>query len=115
MRQGKIWGETEQVFSNGIISVHYISIRKGGYCSEHFHGQKINKFYVIKGTLEISVWQEGDICDKTILRDGQSTTIPFGVWHKFRALTDVECIEIYEVKFNGKDIKRRKIGGVAKC
>lgn len=112
MKQGKIWGETEKVFSNGIISVHFLSIKKGGYCSEHFHRQKTNKFYVIKGDLEISLWQEGKICDKTILRDGQSTIIPFGVWHKFKALTNVECIEVYEVKFNGEDIKRRNQGGL---
>lgn len=114
MKKGKIWGYTEDIFSNGILSVHFLNINKGGYCSEHFHRQKTNKFYVISGELEISIWQDKDTCDKTILKAGQSTTVPFDVWHKFKALTDVECIEIYEIKFSGEDIERRTQGGMTK-
>ena len=51
-------------------------------------------------------------CDKTILKAGQSTVIPFDMWHKFKAITDVECIETYEVKFGGEDIERRTQGGL---
>jgi len=111
-KTGKIWGETENIFSNGIVSIHFLNIKKGGYCSEHFHRQKTNRFHVISGELEISVWQDRNTCDKTILRAGQSTTIPFDMWHKFKALTDVECIEVYEVKFGGEDIERRTQGGL---
>lgn len=111
-KKGKIWGDTECIFSNGIVSVHFLDIKKGGYCSEHCHKQKTNRFYVIKGDLEISVWEDKTTCDKTILRAGQSTVIPFDVWHKFRAITDVECIEVYEVKSDGDDIERRTQGGI---
>ena len=112
MKTGKIWGDTDNIFSNGIVSIHFLNIKKGGYCSEHYHKQKTNRFHVISGELEISVWQDKNTCDKTILRAGQSTTIPFDMWHKFMALTDVECIEIYEVKFGGEDIERRTQGGL---
>ena len=112
MKKGKIWGDTQNVFSNGIVSVHFLNILKGGYCSEHQHAQKTNQFFVISGELEISIWQDKKTIDKTILRAGQSTIIPFGMWHKFVALTDVECIEIYEVKFGGDDIERRTQGGI---
>ncbi len=114
MKKGKIWGDTDDFFSSGIVSVHYLNIKKGGFCSEHLHKQKANKFYVISGELEISIWEASDTIDKTILKEGQSTTIPFGVWHKFKALTDVRCIEIYEIKFSGEDIKRRIEGGLDK-
>ncbi len=114
MKQGKIWGDTELIFTNGIVSVYFLNIKKGGFCSEHRHKQKTNKFYVTKGELEISIWEVGNLRDKTILRDGQSTIIPFDVWHKFKGLTDVQCIEIYEVKFSGEDIERRIVGGLDK-
>lgn len=114
MKQGKIWGDTENVFSNGIVSVHFLNVLKGGYCSEHRHGQKTNQFYVIKGELEISIWEDKKTCDKTIIKAGQSTTIPFGVWHKFKGLTEAQCIEIYEVKFSGEDIERKTVGGLEK-
>ncbi len=114
MRKGKNWGYTTDIFSNATVSVHHLEIKKGGFCSEHLHRQKTNKFYVVKGELEISIWEDKETCDKTILREGQSTIIPFGVWHKFKALTDVLCIEMYEVKFMGEDIERRTQGGLDK-
>jgi quercetin dioxygenase-like cupin family protein len=113
-KQGKIWGETEKVFNNGIVSVHFLNIMKGGYCSEHRHQQKTNKFYVISGELEISIWTEEGMIDRTILKAGQSTIIPINVYHKFQALTDVECIEIYEVRFHNEDIERRTTGGLVR-
>lgn len=67
---------------------------------------------MISGELEISVWTEEGFCDKTILKEGQSTIVPAGVFHKFRALTDVRCIEIYDVKFYDEDIERRTLGGI---
>lgn len=112
MKQGKIWGETDGIFDNGIMKVHYIDIKKGGYSSEHNHKYWTNKLYVISGELEIFIWTEEGFCDKTILKEGQSTTIPFKVFHKFNALTDVQCIEIYEVSFSGEDIERRTQGGI---
>ena len=111
-KQGKIWGETEKVFDNGIISVHFLNIIKGGYCSEHRHQQKTNKFYVISGELEIIIYAEEDMIDRTILKAGQSTIIPIGVFHRFKAITDVKCIEIYEVRFHNDDIERRTTGGL---
>jgi len=114
LKQGKVWGDTENIFSSGITTVHFINVKKGGFCSEHLHRHKTNKFYVISGELEISIWQDKDTCDKTILKAGQSTIVPFGVWHKFKGLTETQCIEIYEVKFAGEDISRRTIGGVEK-
>lgn len=114
MKTGKIWGFTESIFSNGIVSVHFLNINKGGYCSEHKHGQKTNHFYVVSGELEISVWQDKDTCDKTILKAGQSTVVPFDMWHKFKGITDVECVETYQVKFGGDDIERRTQGGLVR-
>ena len=114
MRKGKNWGYTTELFSNATVSAYHLEIKKGGFCSQHRHLRKINMFYVVKGELEISVWQDKNTCDKTILREGQSTFIPFGVFHKFKGLTDVECIEMYEVKFSGEDIERRTQGGLEK-
>lgn len=114
MKQGKVWGVTEEIFNNGTISVNILLIQKGGFCSEHQHAQKENLFFVISGALEISQWagcSEGERPDVTRLGPGQSTTIPVGAWHKFKALEDTYCIEIYAVRFNGEDIRRRTQGG----
>ena len=111
-KQGKIWGETEEIFNNGIVSVNHLKIKKGGHCSEHRHSKKSNIFFVISGNLVIEIWK-GGVNDETVIWQGDSTTIEPGVYHKFRALTDVECLEIYEVRLDGEDIERRTVGGIA--
>lgn len=112
MKQGKVWGTTELVHKNSQGSFHLLHINKGGFCSEHRHAMKTNKFYVISGRLKISQWTEEDIEDKTILTEGQTTIIPIGIWHKFEGLTNVVCIEVYDFRFICEDIERRSVGGI---
>ena len=112
MRQGKKWGYTTEFFRNAVVSAHHLEITKGGICSEHFHEHKFNLFYVISGKLEITIFRENDI-DITILQTGQTSAVPPGFWHKFRALEDTECIEMYQVLLIEPDIERRTEGGKA--
>ena len=112
MRQGKKWGYTTEFFRNAIVSAHHLEINKGGFCSEHFHEHKYNVFYVTSGKLEIIIFRENDI-DVTVLEKGQSSAVPPGFWHKFRALEDTECIEMYQVLLIEPDIERRTEGGKA--
>jgi mannose-6-phosphate isomerase-like protein (cupin superfamily) len=111
MKQGKVWGVTEEIFNNGIVSVNRLKINKGGYCSEHCHVRKSNIFHVINGNLKLEIWRD-NAKDTTVIWPGESSVIEPGVWHKFHALTDVECLEIYEVKLAVGDIERRTVGGV---
>ena len=110
MKSGKVWGETEEIFNNGIVSVNRLKINKGGYCSEHYHKRKSNTFFVVIGNLAIKIWRNGSV-DETVLWPGESSKVEPGVYHQFRALTDVECLEIYEVELKAKDIERRTVGG----
>lgn len=109
--QGKIWGKTAEVLTQNNFSVHHLEIKKGGYCSEHSHKRKTNLFYVIKGELKISVWRDNGI-DHTILTDGQTMTIPINIIHRFKAMTDVQCLEIYESTPVEEDIERQSQGGI---
>jgi len=112
MRQGKDWGYTTEFFRNAMVSAHHLKIKRGGYCSEHIHEHKYNLFYVISGKLEITIFREKGIKDITVLQEGQSSGTPPGFWHKFRALEDTECIEIYQVLLIDPDIKRRTQGDI---
>ena len=111
MRQGKVWGQTELVLSNGSLSIHALSILPGGFCSEHRHKAKTNLFYVLSGELEITIWCGSGQIDRTLLGPGQSSFVPAGVWHKFRALRATQAIEIYESRLEEGDIERRSGGG----
>ena len=46
MIAGKVWGTTENVFSNHNFEFHRIEVDKGGFCSKHKHVHKYNGFYV---------------------------------------------------------------------
>ena len=110
--KGKVWGKTTTVCENAFFSVHYLSIKKGGFCSEHKHRQKVNFFYVVRGRLEVTVFDK-NFSDKTILTDGQLFSVYPEKYHKFHALEDTECLEIYKPCDLSEDISRRKTGGKA--
>ena len=112
MKSGKFWGSTEEIFNNGIVAIHLLKINKGGYCSVHKHSYKSNIFYVLKGNLKLSVWKQEDESDDTVLWEGEMTEVQPHVYHQFKGLTDVECLEIYTVGFKGEDIIRKTTGGV---
>jgi mannose-6-phosphate isomerase-like protein (cupin superfamily) len=125
MRQGKNWGYTTEIFRNAMVSAHHLEIKKGGYCSEHYHKHKYNLFYVISGVLELTIWRDEERVDKnfnpvsdgkdvTVIEPGQSTAIPPGFYHKFKALAKCEAIEIYQVLLIEPDIERRTVGGLDK-
>ena len=97
MRQGKNWGYTTEIFRNAMVSAHHLEINEGGYCSEHCHEHKYNLFYVLTGVLELTIWRNGKTPDVTVIEAGQTTAIPPGFYHKFKAKTECQCIEVYQV------------------
>jgi quercetin dioxygenase-like cupin family protein len=113
MKQGKVWGETELIYKDGNFEVHRIKIKKGGYCSKHFHRFKHNMFFVEKGALRIKVWKKDyDLCDETSLIDQQKTSVCPGDLHQFVAFEDTVAFEIYYNEPIGSDIIRESVGGV---
>lgn len=112
---GKTWGTTETLLQNSFVEFHRIDIKKGGYCSLHRHNFKFNTFYVIEGELEIEVHKNDyDLIDTTLLKAGDLTTCNPGEFHRFKALTDVVCFEIYYPEALSTDIERKNVGGVKK-
>lgn len=62
--------------------------------------------------MEVLIWPEGVLkCDTTVLTSENMTTIPAGVFHKFHAIEDTVCLEIYESAEIEEDIVRRTVGG----
>lgn len=110
--QGKVWGKTQLIFRNGNSEVHRIEAKDGGWCSKHKHEHKHNKFFVESGELQVDVWQNDyNLVDRTILKPGESTTVPPGCYHMFTALKDSVVYEIYWVELKDDDIIRDNVGG----
>lgn len=115
MKHEKNWGITRKVYKGPVNELHHLSIKQGGYSSEHRH-PKHNLFYVLSGLLEISIWrnEEGEekLIDVTKLGPEEVSAVPPGFWHKFRALEDTECMELYYTILQIPDIERRTKGGI---
>ena len=111
-KAGKVWGSTQCIFSDNNVEIHRIEIKAGAHCSEHEHSAKFNAFWVERGKIRVSVWKNDyDLTDETVLEAGQYTEVSPGEYHDFHAVEESVVYEIYWVKLDPKDIKRRNVGG----
>jgi len=111
-KQGKVWGQTELLLETPFVEFHRIDIKAGGFCSLHKHSYKHNAFYVVEGELEIEVHKNDyDLVDTTLLKAGDITICKPNEYHRFRALTDVVCFEVYYPEPLSADIQRKDVGG----
>ncbi len=113
--QGKVWGETVPLFNQNNVEVHFVKIKKGGYCSKHCHKAKYNKFLVLHGELKVSIWKDygtETLEDISIVRTGQECTVSPGDFHRFEAIEDTQALEIYWVDLRVDDIVRQDHGGM---
>ena len=111
-KQGKVWGQTQELLNTPLIEVHHILINEGFVCSMHKHEFKWNMFYVIKGELAIEVQKNDyDLLDVTPLSAGEWCSVKPNEFHRFRSITDVEALEIYYLEPLTADIVRQNVGG----
>lgn len=110
--QGKVWGNTVELFNRNNVEIHRIEVVPGGYCSEHKHDSKYNAFYVESGQLVVKVWKSDyNLTDETVVNSGELTIVPPGEFHQFSTDCETVAYEIYWVELT-KDIERRNEGGV---
>ena len=109
--QAKYWGNTQCIFIHLLSEAHRIEAVKGGFCSKHKHQNKWNRFFVESGELRVTIYKEhGE--EITVVKPGQFTDVPPGVYHRFEALTDVVAYEFYWVDgIQTNDIVRDDVGG----
>lgn len=110
----KVWGKTQELFNKNNVSINRLEIKKDTFCSLHSHTHKHNIFYVEKGKLKVIIYRRdagSDIIDETILEAGDMTLVENGLLHRFEAIEDTICYELYYVELNQNDIVRHNIGG----
>ena len=108
---GKVWGQTTEIERNPTLEIHKILALRGHRCSKHLHQTKFNGFYVIDGTLRVTVWKpDSGTVDHTTLTDGEWMVVAPGQYHQFEAIDDVEAIEVYWSQLEHEDIVREVFG-----
>lgn len=110
-KQGKIWGNTREIFTRNNVSIHRIEIKKDSCCSKHYHQHKHNIFYVESGKILIQEWKtEYDLVDETILEFGETCSVAPMNNHRFVGLEDSVVYEIYFIELDNNDIIREDTG-----
>lgn len=114
-QEEKLWGMNYIMHIDNVFQACHITIKKGGFCSNHRHTHKWNQFYIISGKLAVELFKEGDKTPYSILYLGPNDSIKVmpGVNHKFHAMEDTEAIEIYSVNVSEEDILREDTGGMS--
>lgn len=112
IKQGKVWGSTQELFFKNNVEIHRIETKKGGFCSKHKHRHKYNAFFVESGSIKVKVWKNDyDLVDEITLSKGDMTTVKPGEFHLFESVEDSVVYEIYWVELLKDDIDRETVGG----
>jgi mannose-6-phosphate isomerase-like protein (cupin superfamily) len=111
-RMGKRWGWTQLVGVYNSVEIHRIHVKKGGFCSHHYHEHKWNRFILINGQLTVKIHR--DDIDETILLPNMITDVPPKYWHEFEAQEASDALEVYWVPLDANDIVRddEQLGGL---
>ena len=105
----KIWGTRSRILLDDYNEVDLLHLKKNTFCSIHTHIDKINRFVLISGKVQIQT----ELGNKVLSPNDEWTVHP-PLKHRFVALEDSIMIEIAWViqgKVNENDINRESLGG----
>lgn len=112
--QSKTWGWTQHIFLSEEVEIARAHIVTGGYCSKHHHSNKVNRFHIINGKLEIIVYRNNKE-ERVILSPGMTLDVPPMIQHRMVCKEECDFIEIYwsdNNNLNAGDIVRVDDGGI---
>lgn len=112
----KVWGYTQSVaVTDRPTHTALAFLKRGGYSSRHYHKDHFNRFIVVTGCLQISIWRDGRL-ETLDVKPWEAIDVEPEIWHKMMAWQDTNLIEIYWPKdgcdLNVEDIVRENSGGV---
>jgi len=90
----KCWGSTELIVDSDLFQRHMLNVKRGGYCSIHYHEQRANRFFVVSGMIQV-IALLGPNMSSVILTDSMQYDVPSMVPHMFGVYRDGIVIEDY--------------------
>jgi mannose-6-phosphate isomerase-like protein (cupin superfamily) len=100
----KEWGSEEWIVNRDYCGKKLI-LNKGFRCSMHFHKNKDETFYILKGKVLLEVGMQ-----KTIMLPDDSVLIKPGQKHRFTGLEDSEIME-FSTHHEDSDSYRDEVSG----
>ena len=117
-QEKKVWGFVYHAFDDDNCAVSVLHTQAGGYCSRHTHTERINRFLVVSGCIDVVRYSDDGSKEisRTSLKEGDIEDVGAGVVHSFEVVEPGVVVEVYSPAFNGAkvrldDINRLKLGG----
>src|SRR3990167_48649 len=118
LAESKVWGKATHVFHSHHAAVSILETVIGGYCSRHLHSQRVNRFIVQSGVIEVVEYNPtGELeTNRTKLEPGDVHDVDAGVVHRFEVIEPGLVVEVYFPARPGAmvshdDIQRIDLGG----
>ena len=89
----KGWGEEVHIHNNEDYCGKLLNLSKGGKCSLHFHINKVETFYILKGKVRLSLFHDLRK-EEIILHEGEAIDILSFLAHSFSGEEESIILEI---------------------
>jgi len=103
----KFWGGELWIANNEKYCGKILYLKKDHHCSFHYHKIKDETFYILKGTVIMSIDK-----DTIIMNEGDVQHIPTGLTHQFIGITDAEILEVSTQHFEDDSYRLSKSGRI---
>ncbi len=103
----KAWGAVRHVFDAETCAVSVLQTAAGGVCSRHLHRERINRFIVVTGAIDVVRYSEDATVElsRRTLGPGDIEDVPGGVVHTFEVVEPGIVVEVYMPSFNGATVR----------
>jgi quercetin dioxygenase-like cupin family protein len=85
----KAWGSELWIENNELYCGKILTLKKGFFCSVHYHKLKDESFFILKGKVKMELFGE-----TKIMKEGDTVRLKPNTVHRFTGLEDSKIIEI---------------------
>lgn len=114
----KAWGKVLHAFASPECAVSVLFTDKGAWCSRHLHAERINRFIVVEGLIDVVRYTADGKTEtgRKSLSPGDVEDVPAKEVHSFEVKEGGIVVEVYLPAHEGAkvrhgDIKRLQLGG----
>lgn len=114
----KAWGTVRHVFNDSAAAVSILETVAGTFCSRHSHAQRVNRFAVQSGAIQVVEYSADgrEEVSRVSLGAGDVHDVEADVVHRFEVVESGIVVEVYFParpgdRVSADDIKRLDIGG----
>lgn len=95
-------GSLTQLIHEGFMQINVLKSKKGVARGSHFHKRSVEAFYVIDGSVEVTLWDKKDK-ETVVFREGAFFEIPPFVLHNMVFLEDCTMVQMYDRPVENED------------